>query len=276
MRPELEWNEIEDAKTEEIFMEAAFELLKYTGILTTAIAGVKPVDGKNRNSAILNGLVVKIAKSIKVMVRDLSNQEIFQHLSISRQILETCANLQYLTKDTDGSRFDKYVKNSLFAEKHQLLDIERNIAKRGKIWPIEKRMIKSIKETVEASGLSIEELKSLTRSEIAYPTAEQRLRELGDVYSSFRILSGEVHGTWTELLKYHLLYKKGVFTPNLEEPPLRPQIATSIVSIVALILPSYLSVNSEPHTNALFDPLLSDVISLQKRLVEAHEKYLAS
>jgi hypothetical protein len=160
-------------------MEAAFHLLRETTHWFIIVSGLKPQDPTRRNDAILQGLLVRQCKLLRLALRELHAEETFQQLSVLRAGIETLATLVYLIGDDgNGDRFDQYVMNSLVAERELLADVQKNVERRdGEVWPIEERMKRSIAKTAKAAG--IEDVSKLPgRARIGYPSAEARIKLL--------------------------------------------------------------------------------------------------
>lgn len=272
-----DWEHLESSNDEEDYSKTAFELLKECGMVCAAIAGIQIKEELGRNQATCTGLAVRLTKLGKTIVRDLSNRETFQQLSIARQVFETAGTLVYLLND-DGSgvRFDQYIQDSLVAEKIILEDIEKNIQNRGgEILEIEARMRSSIAKTTEAAGIS--DLTSLpSRKPIGFPSAEDRLKYLGDnVYVAYRAGSAEVHGSWTDLYKYHLItIGADKFVPNPDNPRVQPNVATTTTSVLARVFGDYLDWIHVEIVTSLYDPILTNIIEKNDKLVKLHENYI--
>lgn len=274
----FDWDLLSSTKNEEDFSRMAFELLKECGGVTAAIAGIQASPTLDRNHAICNGLAVRLVKLEKLIIRDLSERETFQQLSIARQIFETAGTLVYLINDGgNGDRYDRYVQDSLVSEKVMLDDILRNIKKRsGEVWHIEERMRSSIEKTARAGG--IDDISTIPkRAVINFPNAETLMTNLGKgVYIAYRAGSAEVHGSWSDLYKYHLNeVSDGEFVPNLDSPPVQPNVATTTVSVLARVFGAYLDWLAIDNISKLYDPVLAKIIENNDKLVSFHENYIA-
>ena len=272
-----DWDILESSNDDEDFTKSAFGLLKECGMVCTAIAGIQIKGELERNRAICTGLAIRLTKLGKTIVRDLSNRETFQQLSIARQVFETAGNLVYLLNDDGtGNRFNQYVYDSLVSEKIVLEDIARNIKRRGgEVLEIETRLKASIDKTAAAAG--IDDLSTLpARKDIGFPSAEDRLKYLGDnVYVAYRAGSAEVHGSWTDLYKYHLIaIGNGNFVPNAENPQVQPNVATTTTSVLARVFGAYLDWLDVEIVSELYDPILTDIIKKNDKLVKLHEDYI--
>ena len=273
---EPEWGKLASATTESPFMEASFNLAHQCGHLTIIITSLKPTKPLVRNEAILLGITVRLMKLMKILIRDLSNNECYQQLSISREMIESAGTLEYLLQDDgSGERFDKYVNNSLVAEREVLSDVKNNIARRGgDALHIEARMTSSINSTAKAAG--VDDVAQLpARRAIGFPSAEERVRELGDnAYLAYRTGSSEVHGDWADLFKYHLEYDGSTFMPYYEEPRARPQIIGGVTMIMCNAFGGYLEKYGDPEVEEAFKQILGEISDKVTRVSELHEQYL--
>ncbi len=273
-----EWDILDSTTNKEDFNEAAFKLLKQCSQVCVAIAGIQIKESIGRNQAICTGLAIRLTKLARIVIRDFSGRETFQQLTIARQVFETASTLIYLLNDKgDNTRFDKFVQDSLVSEKVMLEDVERNIiARGGKALEIEKRLRKSIEKTAEAAG--IQEISQLpARKNIGYPNIEERMKYLGNgVYGAYRSGSSEVHGNWTDLYKHHLIeVGRDAFLPNPDNPEVQPNVATTTTSVLARVFSAYLDWLGVSYVVELYDPVLTQIINKNDRLVEAHENYIS-
>jgi hypothetical protein len=265
--------------TESPYMEAAFYLLREATHWFSIIGALKPTTPLGRNDAILRGLLVRTCKLLRLTLRELNERETFQQLSVSRDAIETLATLVYLIGDDGtGGRFDKYVMNSLVAERELLQDIQRNIKDRnGEPWPIEERMRRSIAATAKAAG--IDDVSKLPgRARIGYPSAEERIKLLGpSVYIGYRMGSVETHGDWNDIYRNHLLFEDGEFSPNLSSYDVRPQVPLMLVKLsVSVLLNNIERLAPDEATAGFLEPLLGDLVRRAGEVDAHHERFLDS
>ena len=113
-----------------------------------------------RNQAICAGLLVRISKlmiSVVKLSADIEHGETIQ--ALNRCITESAVNLRYLLLKDCERVYDRFVRSSLRAER-ELYDIihEKIGARDGEQLAIERSMLKSIVETCESSGVTIDEI----------------------------------------------------------------------------------------------------------------------
>jgi hypothetical protein len=275
-----DWEALKVATSESKFSEASFYLLSEAAQLVLVIASTKPhTPITNRNEAVLLGLVVKVAKLTKCILRDASEGEIEQQLSMMRELIESMANLRWLMNDDGmGERYAMFIEAGLGAEKSMLATIDKNIEKRGgDALHIEKRMVVSITDTLKAAGIddvgTVRSGKQLAKQ--GFPKIEKRIEELGETaYFAYRGSSASVHTTWSDLFKHHLNYDGKEFEPDLKPPRRRPQTLTSAVALICGVLPEYVDYMFDEPAKQHILPLLDDLGKRVARLTDAHEGYL--
>ncbi len=203
--------------------EVAFELYKEAGSvvnlaahLLDETASVK--GGWPRNQAICAGLMIRICKFMLVVTQLSAKGDRAEVVSaLCRSINESAINLEFLVNTNDDKYFDQFVKFSLGPERELYDTIQAKIAARGgDVRPIEHRMLKSINDVCQASGVKIEEVNR--RYGDWGGGLRERLKALNkeERYIAMqRIPSHAVHGTWVDLYLNHLEHdsKTDVFTP---------------------------------------------------------------
>lgn len=271
-----DWPVLEANNTEAPFNEAGFYLLRELAQIVAVIASLHPSAPFDRNRAILRGQVMRLAKLLRLTVRELSLGETFQLLSVQRAILETVGTLKYLIDDADGSHFDQYVMNGLIAERELLLTIKENVRMReGARLHIEARMERSIRATAEAAGIT--DVTSLAgRKKIGWPSAEDRIKMLGpDAYAAYRTGSAETHGDWNDLYRNHLTLRDGTFEPNPEGRKTRPQLTLTPAVLVADFLAKQADALIESESATYLIDRLKAICGRAWRVTELHELMLA-
>src|SRR5665811_570069 len=112
-----DWEKLKKTKTENLYEETAFELLREAGIYTTLVSAIIPKVSYKRDEAILCALVVKAAKLAKAMIAMTLHLGGDRQLAMARELIEELSIFHYLLNDKDGSRFEQYILNSLIIEK---------------------------------------------------------------------------------------------------------------------------------------------------------------
>lgn len=276
-RYEPDWNTLRTTKSETIFMECAFYLLREAAHWTAIVAGLQSDTPLDRNRAIMRGLLVRISKLMRLELRELKDGEAFQQMAISRNLIETFATLVYLLEDNgDGRRYDQYVMHSLIAEREVLKDITENIRQRDEeIWDIEERMRRSIDTTAKAAG--IDDVSTLpARGKTGFPSIEVRLKRLGPAaYTSYRMGSSETHGDWNDLWRNHLIYDGSEFAPNMEKLHVRPQPVLLAILLPAQFIAEFIElIVDHADTQAFLASKYTDLKNRALKVDALHENLL--
>lgn len=266
------WSELEATTGEDPFMEAGVELLKEAVTLGHLAAGIVPPAPYGRDDAIRCALLVRVSTLGCTMVRDTCAGDGLQQMSLARQVMESVATLLYLSDDTDGSRFEAFVQDSLIAERELLRDIRLRREEDGEAWPIEERMQRSIDRTGRAGGVDPANLPS--RRQVGWPLVEERLKLLGPTaYGAYRMGSAALHGSWHDLYRNHLEEVDGGLLPRFGLPSPRPQPLLTAALLIVEATQTYLSHRGELECNA-FDSSLVDLLNRLKRVDQIHEELL--
>jgi len=268
------WNTLQTTTSESDFGEASFELLKEVGIFAVLVASLIPTTKYTRNEAILCALILKTSKLGKAIIAMTAHLGPDRQLALLRELMECLGTLKYLLEDTNGSRFDQFVMDSLVAEREFLKAIKANIATRGDTLAIEESMERSIINTAKAAG--IDNVSTLpAKKDIGWPTAELLLKGLGDnLYPSYRVGSSVIHTKWTDLLQHHLLRQDdGSFELNFDNVSPRPQPLYAAALLMLNVMRSYLE-KVRPDALSVFTNKFSNVDNRIHRVVDLHSTFL--
>jgi hypothetical protein len=203
----------------ELYKEAVHAVNLAAHLLDEA-ASVK--GGWSRNQAICAGLMIRISKFMLVVTQLSAEKGDRADVvsALNRSIMESAINLEFLASTNDDKYFDQFVKFSLGPER-ELYDIIRaNVTARGgELQPIERRMLESINDVCQASGVTIEEVDRKHRDWGG--NIRERLKALNKemrYVMTQRLPSHAVHGSWVDLYKNHLEYDStsNVFKPDPE------------------------------------------------------------
>lgn len=193
-----------------------FELYKEAARLICAVGDTQHTV-ETRNQAVCVGLLVRISKlmvSVMKLSTDVEHGEAVQILN--RCVLESSIDLQYLLKRGDDAVYDRFVKTGLRVERELYDTIHSNIRKRsGRELHIERNMLRSIKRTLDESGVRIEEIAS--RGGNWGGSFKDKLKTLG-IEDAYPMLQGatsqSVHGSWSDLISNHLDAKETGYEPR--------------------------------------------------------------
>jgi hypothetical protein len=261
----------------ELYKEA-LSVVNLAAHLLDEAASVK--GGWPRNQAICAGLMIRVAKFMLVVTQLSAKGDRAEVVSaLNRSIMESAINLEFLINTNDDKYFDQFVKFSLGPERELYDIIQANVAARGgEVWPIEQRMLESINDVCQASGLRIEEV---NRKYGDWGGGlRERLKALNkeEQYVGMqRMPSHAVHGTWVDLYKNHLEHdsKTDVFSPD---PKFSWVDARALGPIAIFVLEA-----SKPYLERFFTRipesklLLERIDDLRNRLLEAdgiHERLM--
>jgi hypothetical protein len=139
-------------------------------------------------------------------------------LALNRSIMESAINLEFLIVKNDERYFGQFVRFSLGPERELYDIIQANVAARGgEEWPIENRMLASINDVCQGSGVKIEEVNQKYGDWGGGVKERLKAIDKEDLYVAMqRIPSHAVHGTWVDLYMHHLDHdlKSDVFRPQ--------------------------------------------------------------
>ncbi|MER7278054.1 DUF5677 domain-containing protein [Dactylosporangium sp. NPDC000244] len=274
---EPDWRALREATDENPFMHAAVELLKGALGVTSALAGIVPDQPYDLHAAIRCGLLVRACKLCTDLVADACMLMGRQQIALTRQLLETLANLSYLCGDDEcGARHLAFIQDSLIAEREFLKVVERQQAANSAAeLPIEARIRASINDTARAAGIEVDQIPG--RRQINWPSALDRIEMAfgPTAYPSFRTGSGAVHGTWHDLLRNHLRQVDGGFEPDFGAATARPQPLLSATIQLTTVAITYLRRQSHHHQQ-MFDEPLAAALGFAFRTDDMHERWISA
>ena len=254
-----------------------FELYKESGRLVCVSSSVyfaRPGETikYDRNEAICAGLLVRVSKLMLSVVKlsaDIEHGETVQ--ALNRCIIESAVDVQYLIFKDDEKVFDDFVKVSLVAERELYDLVHDNVkARDGERLIIEEGMLKSIEDTLEHSGITLEQIDMKGRSWGG--SFRNKLNALGYDGTAYTILmripSHAVHGDWVDLVKNHLRPMKEGFEINSDhlttDGELLGPIAVFAIEATRAYLDKYVG-------RYRAEPLFQRFDSLQERLLRVEE-----
>ena len=193
------------------FMPILFEWYKHIGGICNIIASISRHSPAIRripalHYAILTGLLNRCSRLMLSNVRLSATKKYGETIRLlNRSIIESAVIVQWLCHKDNNNRFQRYlaegVKRDLILKDH----IQQNIAERGgKALVIENRMLSSIQECIEPTGLSEKQIRQMQK----LPDLWSMCRDIGISEKFYigiqRMGSHEVHGTWTSLWTHYL------------------------------------------------------------------------
>jgi hypothetical protein len=224
--PKIDLNALQQAGQELEFVHAGFECAKEAMQLLVLAADARPIlSPLPRDQAIIAAHLVRMMKLLRTLVRQIvDGHGGDQQMALTRQMMDSAGIVTYLLNDSgDSSRTQAYVLDSVVAERAFLQDVRRTIQNRGgDSLPIEDRIRSSIASTLDAAGITEEQIPA--RRKIGWPTAEERVALLGPTaYTAYRMGSSAIHGSFADIEKRHLTRRGDGFDLNLDSAAFRPQ-----------------------------------------------------
>jgi hypothetical protein len=146
--------------SEEDFTGLSVDLLVEVGSFVRVAACISPGDTRrwNRDQAIVAGNVVRLYKLISALLDQTSQRRRETTFIFARLAFEAIVNVRYLIEFSCPELFDSYIRHSLRHEKRLYDRIKSNIAARGGVLPIERRMLASIERAARTSGMSLSDV----------------------------------------------------------------------------------------------------------------------
>lgn len=235
--------------------------------------------GWERDEAILGGLMVRLYKLLSALLDQVCQRRAEIAQIMCRLAFETVVDIRYLLGKLDTELGDDFVKTSFRQERILRDQILERIEKRGgEVMPVEDRMLKSINRAAGLAGLSLDDVSTKRREWGGQNTRAKAKAVFGDdlaYIGAFSGMSQSVHGSWGDLLQFHLETDDGRrFRPNPEWGHPRPQLLTSMAFLVATTVEEFFGY-WDAELQARFSPALTDLRRRVRALVAGHEHYLS-
>jgi hypothetical protein len=266
---------------EDDFIDLAVKLVVEAASYTVIAHSIMDEKGGwDRDEAILGGLMVRLYKLLSALL-----DQVCQHRAEIAQIMcrlafEAVVDIRYLVRKLDAALGDDFVKSS-YRQERILRDqiMERITARGGDILPVEDRMLKSISRAADIADLSLDDVSTKRRDWGGQNTRAKANEVFGSdlaYIGAFSGMSQSVHGSWGDLLQFHLETTDGKrFTPSPEWGHPRPQLITTMAFLVAETVDEFLGYWDEALQDR-FHPALTDLKCRVRTLVAGHEHYLSS
>jgi hypothetical protein len=232
----------------------------------------------NRDQAILGGLLVRAYKLTSALLDQTCQHRRETTFILGRLLFESLINVQYLVIKDSKEIYQAFVIDSLRHEKKLMERIEGNIAKAsGLILPIEDRMLGSIKKAFDKSGVKSDEVTKQAAKPWKDVDLFQRSSAVGWGEGYLALFGGpshHVHGSWQDLIEYHLHHDGSGFTPELAWHMPRPQVLFTLARVGLATLTTYLEYLAGDEAEGV----IGAVEDLWKRIDvadRAHEAFLS-
>lgn len=199
---------------------------------------------------------------------------------MSRIAFECIVNLRYLIKFADDAEmFDSYVAHSLRQEKRLHNKIQENVAARGgAVLPVESRMLNSIAKVASASAMRLEDLSPSRPRNWADRTLAESADAVGlsDAYlGSFGGASAAAHGSWMDLLEFHLDHEEVSFAPSKGWRNPRRQIGQTVAYLAAQVARDYFNFMGEGPIEFM-DEKCDELSNRIRVAAQAHDSFLVA
>ena len=185
--------------------------------------------------SVLTGLLNRCARLMSSNVV-LSREGLFGETTaiLDRCILESAIKVIWLCTKADDESFARFITSGLKTELELKNDITARISERGGTpLEIEKRMLNSIQNYMNLSGLSEAEIKATKR----LPDLASMIQTIGPDPLLYivggRVGSEPIHGTWSSLITHYLEEKDGEFKPATRRPTVSP-VKNSVVYFISI------------------------------------------
>lgn len=192
------------------FTAVSLELYRETARVIRVVAQHhEPARLKDMDRVICCGLLVRITKFMvgvgSLMAMHPRIGEVIQ--ALNRCQMESAINILFLLRKNDPEVFTDFVKRSLGPEREFYDQVKSDIAEAGGVaTPMAERILRSIERVFEHSGVKLEEVSAKHQEWGGNMRAKLKEVDWEQLYSSYRIGSHAVHGTWVDVLMRHVEY----------------------------------------------------------------------
>lgn len=257
---------IEQCTQSSDFRPILFEWYKYVGGFCNTISCISPDSPAFQNVppvhfAVLIGLLNRCSRLMLANVRLSSTRKYGETTSLlDRSISEAAIKVQWLCSKNNDDSFVRYLADGLKKDLILKAQITENIQNRsGNTLVIEQRMLDSIQNCINLSGLSEQDVNKAKK----LPDLASMCNDLeyGDVlYTSIqRMGSHAVHGTWSELVFHYIKYEDERFYPRDHEIDTQDAQYIVIIHLVLGAIESFLKY------------VISDVLERSEIIATIHE-----
>lgn len=186
--------------------------------------------------AILMGLMVRLYKLYDSVIFLICDHRLEIALLIGRSVCDTAIDLTFLCNKLSNKEFTNFLKSSL-ATGRRIFDEVESDKKDGRGHPfIQSRIQTSILEDFNEAGYTLEDVKYSDRNLFGTAASRASENDLNRLYLFiYKNLSRIIHGSWSELNKYHLMKSNGLWYPNPKYSIPKPSIidGTSVMVLEA-------------------------------------------
>ena len=219
-----------------------------------------------RNQAVCTGLLSRISKIMTSVLKLSSDSEHGETVQIlSRSVIESCIDLQYLLAKDEDAIYERFVRTGLKGERELYDLIQANIAGRnGQELEIEQSMLLSIERTCEDSGVKIEDINPKEGSWGGSYRDRLQATGLGDGYPILQGMTSQaVHGSWSDLIRNYLEKSPEGFKPKPDHTHTDGKLLGPMALFATNAAKAYVEKFFDPSEA---DPLVGRLNEFQQRL----------
>ena len=280
--PQISDSILDQCRRNSDFSPILFEWYKAVGILCHSICSI------NRKSPIWKREPEKIQYGILIGMINRCRKLIHSNMILScegmngeatsiidRCIFETSVKIQWLCRDSDSDKFERYLAEGLKSDIVAKNDIMANIRNKGFQSNIEKRMLGSIEKRIAQSGMTEEKIVATKKlQDLSTMIHEIGLPRTVYVFGQ-KMGSHNVHGNWSALLWFYVkCSRENEYSPKFTSAPTSQDQFVGIIFDVLSALKCYIKCHGikyeemERGLDEYFDTISREVGSLYSALVE--------
>lgn len=281
---QIDFDELKVANNENEFMSEIVNLSNELYYNLLLLSGMRESEELlSQKEAIICALLIRIAKLFNSFMTLITARDSIGATFLYRGITDCIIDLGYLIKKNDEELFAEFVKLSLYAEVDKIERIEKNIESRGKILPIERRILSGIEKDIIQSGFTVSEVRSFpSKKNNKWKKLNSSVKIAEQSYDDMYLFSQNtgnnfIHSNWSTLLFQHLEYRDGKYIPKYDNKQIRPQMLLTIQILICQCAHKYISYMfaSEEVKEMLSIPF-HQTQSKAERIDELHETFLVN
>jgi len=230
--------------TDPALMPLGVELMKHVLICSKVMASLAPrrAAAFSRSSAPLVGLVVRMCKLYEGILDQVCKRREELALVFVRPLMEARTKFDYIRLH-GRSAARSFMEGSFRAEKEILAYID-GLAKSRQLVPIERRIRTKILAKLKTAGVTRRTLGERRQWDLDGKSMRALLgamnRDLEYAFG-FGSASHHVHGTWSDLIAYHLERRGGGYLPALDFDTPSPAIVVIASKLMLAPMHGYIS-----------------------------------
>ncbi len=268
--PRLDRNRETESEFWDDLVVGGNELRTSVAMCSTLVPTV--VEMEPKHFAVLVGLMVRLYKLFDTFLLLICDHRMEVSMIVARSACDTAIDLLYFCQARSTARLDEFITTSLAQKKKAFEGLIKDEEDGVGDTVIRERMKSSIMDDFRDAGLSLSDVESSQwRRE---HNARERARDCGIevLYEHiYKNLSSVTHGSWSELIKYHLERDGESWTPNLNFAMPRPQLMSGFPLLVAKAAIAY---SDSVASSTVMSDRLRTIIDWLNQMSDAHEAFL--